>query len=105
MQETHTFKNQDLVLKVNSTADPSKLNLAEWDSFLEKLCGDRPYQQEAIKTAILFLASGNYATTEDLVKENYPKNTELQEKYGSLNDYFSKLQIKNKLFANIDLAT
>lgn len=105
MQDIHIFKNQDLILKVNQTYDPTKLNLDEWDIFLDKLCGDRDYQKIAIKDSILFLVSNRYKKTEDLINENYSKNPELQAKYSSLEDYNSKIQIKNKLFANIDLAT
>lgn len=105
MQDIHIFKNQDLILKVNPVYDPTKLPLGDWESFLDKLCGDREYQKEAIKNAIIFLAGGKYKITSDLVTENYQKNTELQSKYPTLEEYKSKLQIQNKLFANIDLAT
>ena len=105
MQDLHIFKNQDLILKVNPTFDPIKLNLDDWDIFLDKLCGDRDYQKEAIKNAIIFLASSRYSKIEDLIAENYLKNAELQVKYSSLEEYKSKVQLQNKLFANIDLAT
>ena len=67
--------------------------------------GDRDYQKEAIRAAIIYLASGMYNSIEDIVKENYEKNSELEKKYNRIEDYYSNLQIKNKLFANIDLAT
>jgi len=105
MQDIKTYKQKDLVLKVNQNYDPTKLDLGAWDSFLDALCVDREYQKEAIKQAVIFLASGRYITTQDLVDENYNKNPELQEKYATLNDYHHHLQLPNKLFANIDLAT
>lgn len=105
MDDVKTFKQSDLVLKVNPVYNPSKLNLSEWSRFLDILCGDREYQKEAIKTAIIYLASGNYNSLEELVQENYKSNTELQRKYSDINAYLNSLQIKNKLFANIDLAT
>ena len=105
MQDIHIFKNQDLILKVNQTYDPTKLNLDQWDAFLDELCGDRDYQKIAIRDSVLFLVGNKYKKTEDLVIENYSKNAELQAKYSSVEDYNSKIQIKDKLFANIDLAT
>ncbi len=105
MQDIHIFKNQDLILKVNQTYDPTKLNLDQWDTFLDELCGDRDYQKIAIRDSVLFLVGNKYKKTEDLVIENYSKNTELQAKYTSVEEYNSKIQIKGKLFANIDLAT
>jgi len=56
MQDIHIFKNQDLILKINPNFDPAKLNLDSWNSFLDKLCGDRDYQKEAIRQSIIFLA-------------------------------------------------
>lgn len=105
MQDIKTYKQKDLVLKVNQNYDPTKLDLGAWDSFLDALCVDREYQKEAIKQAVIFLASGRYVATQDLVDENYSKNPELQEKYPKLSDYHHHLQLPNKLFANIDLAT
>ena len=105
MMDIQKFKNADLVLKVNSNYDPSKLKLCDWDGFLEHLCENREYQQEAIKNAIIFLVGGKYQNTESLVEENYKENIELQKRYRTLDEYKSKLQIQDKLFANIDLAT
>ena len=105
MQDIKIYKQKDLVLEVNQHYDPSKLDLDSWGVFLDKLCGDREYQKEAIKNAIIYLASGRYKKIEDLIDENYKNNLELQLKYNSLGDYSKHLQLPNKLFANIDLAT
>ena len=105
MQDIKVFKQKDLILKVNQNYNPTKLDLDSWDIFLDKLCGDREYQKEAIKNTVIFLASDRYTKTEDLIKENYQSNTELQIKYTSLEDYKNHLQLPNKLYANIDLAT
>jgi type III restriction enzyme len=105
MQDIKIYKQKDLVLKVNQNYDPTKLDLDSWDLFLDKLCGDREYQKEAIKNAVIYLASGRYEKIEDLVEENYQNNSEIQIKYTSLEDYKKNLQLPNKLFANIDIAT
>lgn len=105
MENKIIFNQKDLILKVNKNYDKSKLNLDKWEEFLDVLCGDRDYQKEAIRAAIIYLASGMYNSIEDIVKENYENNSELGKKYNRIEDYYSNLQIKNKLFANIDLAT
>jgi len=105
MKDIKIFKQKDLLLKVNKNYDPTKLDLDSWDFFLDKLCGDREFQKEAIKNTIIYLASGRYEKIEDLVEENYQNNNELQAKYNSLEEYKRNLQLPNKLFANIDLAT
>lgn len=99
------FSQKNLVLNVNKNYDKSKLNLDDWEAYLDILCGDREYQKEAIKTAVIYLASGLYSSIEDLVEENYFINQELQIKYSNLEKYKNDLQLPNKLFANIDLAT
>ena len=105
MENKIVFNQKDLILKVNKNYDKSKLNLDKWEAFLDVLCGDRDYQKEAIRAVIIYLASGMYNSIEDIVKENYENNSELEKKYNRIEDYYSNLQIKNKLFANIDLAT
>ncbi len=105
MQDIKIYKQKNLVLKVNQSYDSTKLDLGAWDSFLNVLCVDREYQKEAIKQAVIFLSSGQYVTTYDLIDENYHSNVELRAKYPTLDNYQSHLQLPNKLFANIDLAT
>lgn len=99
------FQASDLVLKVKKSFNPSRLNLNEWDDFLDILCGDREYQKEAIKTAIIYLASGEYHSINHLAKENYTINTDLQEKYKHESDIISQLPLSGKLSGVIDLAT
>lgn len=104
-RDKQIYKQRDFVLKIKQSYDPNKLNLEEWSGYLDVLCGNREYQKEAIRNAIIFMASGLYNSTEDLVLENYRDNPVLQEKYSSVEKLQSKLQIKNRLHANIDLAT
>lgn len=105
MQDNYIFKTDDLVLKINKNYDHNILKLDDWDDYIECLCGNRYYQIEAIKNAIIYFASRKYEKVEDLIQENYYKNDILQEKYATLEDYLDSVQLKNKLCADIDLAT
>ena len=105
MESKIVFNQKDLILKVNENYNRSCLNLDKWERFLDILCGDRVYQKEAIRSAVVYLASGMYNSLADIVEENYRNNSELMKKYLKLDDYKKSLQIKDKLFANIDLAT
>lgn len=106
MLSNKIFNTQDLVLKVNTKKfDPEKLPISDWQRFLDVLCGNRDYQKEAIITAILYLASEKYKSIEDLVRENYRSNDELKRRYSTEKEYLNKIQIKNRLSGNIDLAT
>ena len=55
MQELKTFKQSELVLKVNRAYNTNNLDLCAWKPFIDRLCGDRWYQKEAIENAIIFL--------------------------------------------------
>lgn len=105
MQEIKTFKQSDLVLKVSSVYDTNELDYAAWQPFVDKLCGDRIYQKEAIKNAIIYLASNNYSSLKELAEYNYAQNACLRDKYLSMDNFLAALQMKEKLYANIDLAT
>ena len=105
MKDNYIFKTDDLTLKVSKNYDHNKLVLDKWEEYIERLCGNRYYQIDAIKNAIIYLGSGNYSSVEDLVLENYQRNPVLQEKYNTINEYYDNIQLKNKLTATIDLAT
>jgi type III restriction enzyme len=107
MEEIKRYKTSDLVLKVDKNYDPTKLPLQEWDRYLDILVNGRQYQKEAIIDAVIFLASGLYKNTTELVEKNWNSgsNLELKNRYSNLDEYIYHLQIPNKLSASIDLAT
>ena len=105
MADIKIYKTQDLVLKIKRNYNPAKLNLKQWVNFIDVLCGDREYQKEAIRDVIVYLASGEYNSVEDLVEENWRSNSELHERYRNVSEYQSKLQLPHKLSGVIDLAT
>lgn len=105
MQEVKTFRQSELVLKVSNIYDTTKLDINAWMPFLNRLCGDRPYQREAILTAIVYLASGNYNSLSSLLEQNYTLNPCLRDKYSSIDEFAQAAQLRTKLYATIDLAT
>ncbi|MBU5627833.1 DEAD/DEAH box helicase family protein [Oscillibacter sp. MSJ-2] len=105
MKEVKSFKQSELVLRVRTVYDTTRLDLDAWLPFIRRLCSNRPYQEEAIRLAILYLATGSYGSLGDLARENFRVNTCIQEKYLSLNDFLDSLQMRDKLYATIDLAT
>lgn len=105
MNEIKRFKQSELVLKISKVYDTAKLDYEAWMPFVDRLCEDRTYQKEAIKNAVVYLASGNYGSLSDLAVENYRSNNNLKEKYNTERDFLKTIQMRDKLFANIDLAT
>jgi len=104
MEEIKRYRTSDLVLKIDKNYDPTKLPLQDWDRYLDILVNGRQYQKEAIIDTIIFLGSGLYKNTADLVEKNWndSSNIELQNRYSNLDEYIHHLQIPNKLSASID---
>lgn len=105
IQEKKRYDTKDLILNVNQFYNQSELPLSYWDRFLDALCGTREYQKEAIKNAVIYLASKEYKNIEELISENHYKNPQLRERYPELTDYYRKIQLPSKLSATLDLAT
>ena len=55
MPEVTTIKDSDLVLKISQSYDISKFDMDKYEAFLDKLCGTREYQKEAIRNACIYL--------------------------------------------------
>lgn len=105
MLDIRTYKTADLVLGIKKSFDPHILRLKEWEDFLDVLCMDREYQKEAIRAAIIYLASGEYSSIEDLVTESWKNQSDLRERYKDIVDYKKHIQLPHKLSGVIDLAT
>lgn len=96
---------KNLVLLVDNNYDKSKLNLDEWQDYLDYLCKDREYQKEAIRILMIYFLSKRYDSINDLVVENFNKNIDLNDEYKNENEYIKNLQLPNILSGVIDLAT
>ena len=99
------FKNQELVLIVSPNIDPEKFDINKYEAFIDALCGEREYQKETIRIILQYLLGGQYNNLKELAEENYHRNPVLQERYGSLEDFYKQLQLPEKLSCTIDLAT
>ncbi len=105
MREKQYFKNQDLVLKVSENIDPKIFDINKYEPFLDALCREREYQKEAIRVTLRYLLGGQYKNLKELAEENYHQNPILQEKYATLEDFVKNLQLPDKLYCSLDLAT
>ncbi len=103
--DKRTFRNEDLILKVSENIDPKKWDEAQYELFLDELCGYREYQKEAIRTTLRFLLGGKYANLRALARENFEDNAELQERYGSWVGMEKQLQLPEQLACSVDQAT
>jgi len=98
------FENRDLVLNVRSH-DPAVWDETKYEYFLDTLCGYREYQKEAIRAVLSYWLGGRYADIQDLAKENFNNNQDLNNRWGSWEAFKSKIQLPGKLACSVDLAT
>lgn len=106
MEGMQRIEINNLTLKVDNNYDGNRLNLDEWDDYLNCLCQDRFYQKEAIKSCLIYLLSGKYSSVNQLALENFNKNEKIKEKYDCNFSKFEKcLPLPNALSATVDLAT
>lgn len=99
------FSVDQLLLGVSETVDPKRLDLADYEEFLRQVTQGRPYQREAIETAIRFLAGGRYASTVELAQESYAATPDLQRWYLTAQKLIERLPFPGILACTLDLAT
>lgn len=105
MRDQQIFLNQDLVLRVSPSIDPTCFEINRYEPFLDALCGPREYQKEAIRGTLRYLLSGRYANLRALAEENFSSNEKLRERYSSFKEMERYLQLPDQLSCSIDLAT
>lgn len=96
---------KNLVLEIDKNYDRSVVNLDDWQDYLDCLCGDREYQKEAIETVLIYFTSKKYSSINNLIRDNYQGNTDIQMEYKSVSDYLKNIQFPNMISGVVDLAT
>jgi len=103
--DRRTFRNEDLVLRVSENISPANWDESKYEAFVDELCGFREYQKDAIRTTLRYLLGQEYADLRSLAKENFERNTELRERYGSWSAMERQLQLPDQLSCSLDQAT
>ena len=103
--DRRTFRNEDLVLKVSTDIDPKVWDESKYEAFLDELSGTREYQKESLRATLRYLLGSKYANLRALAQENFEKNPELEQRYGSWAGMQRHLQLPDMLSCSIDQAT
>ncbi len=100
------FLITDQVLKVVDKRDAVEAIVHKYDAFLNLLCADRfAFQRDAVRETLRFLVSDKYPDLERLALENWNDREAIRPRHGSLDAYLSKMPLKNRKAASLDLAT
>jgi hypothetical protein len=71
-------RREDLVLKVSPNIDPAVWDEARYEAFVDELRGNREYQKDATRTVMRFLAGQKYRNLQELAKETFDNNPEME---------------------------
>lgn len=99
------FSVEDLVLPVSQSFDPAAFDLNAYDDFISAVVAGRDYSHEAIRTALIFLCGGRYASSAQLAEEAFASTPGLERRYGTVGRLLERLPFPDKLACSIDLAT
>jgi type III restriction enzyme len=100
------FRIADQVLKVDDKRDAVDAIVHKYDAFLNLLCADRfAFQRDAVRETLRFLVSDKYPDLERLARENWNDREAIRPRHESLDAYLSKMPLKDRKAASLDLAT
>lgn len=107
MSDHIEVKNQDLVLKISRNVDPNVWDEGKYYQFVDRLCGNREYQKQAIFEALRYMLGGQYEKLENLAFENWQNgaNEGLLGKFKTYENFKNSLVFPDKLAGSLDLAT
>ena len=101
-----TLVNDDFVLGLDNASYRARSAVGKFEPFFEALSLDRyAFQREAIRRAMLFLASDNYTNTSALATEHFNASVKLRAHFATQPDYLDKFRLADRKSISLDLAT
>ena len=96
----------DQVLHVDNSRDATEARVHKYDAFLNLISGDEyAFQRVAVREAWRFLVSDKYPDLERLARENWSDCELIRQKYGSVDAFLGRMQLRDKKALSLDLAT
>lgn len=102
------IRNSELVLRQTGVAAEIIEQVNRYDDYLEALFNeDYSFLQDATKTALHYLLSGNYPDLKSLAEENYRDNEKIRQIFPTKEEYLSDqhFPLAGKKSCSLDLAT
>jgi type III restriction enzyme len=101
-----TLVNDDFVLGLENASYDARSMVGKYEPFFEALSLDRyAFQREAMRRALLFLASENYTDTSVLATEHFNASDKLRGHFANQPDYLGKFRLADRKAISLDLAT
>lgn len=98
--------NDDFVLPLSNADYPARVAVETYEPFFEAISLDRyAFQREAMRRALLFLASSSYPNTSKLASEHFAESDKMRAHFASQPDYLAKFALGDRKSVSLDLAT
>ncbi len=83
----------------------NKFNFSDIEDYVSELVGSRDYQYDAIKQIMIYLWGGSYKNITELGRENYKKKLQIQQRFGTEENFHRQLPLPDRLSGVVHMAT
>lgn len=83
----------------------SKFNFSDIEDYVRELVGSRDYQYDAIKQIMIYLWGGGYRSITELGRENYRQKLQIQQRFGTEDNFLRQLPLSDRLSGVVHMAT
>jgi type III restriction enzyme len=83
----------------------NKFNFSDIEDYVRELVGSRDYQYDAIKQIMIYLWGGSYKSIAELGRENYKQKLQIQQRFGTEENFLHQLPLPDRLSGVVHMAT
>lgn len=83
----------------------NKFNFSDIEDYVSELVGSRDYQYDAVKQIMIYLWGGSYKSITELGKENYKQKLQLQQRFGTEENFLRQLPLPDRRSGVVHMAT
>ena len=83
----------------------NKFSFSDIEEYVSELVGSRDYQYDAIKQIMIYLWGGSYKNITELGKENYKQKLQIQQRFGTEENFLRQLPLPDRLSGVVHMAT
>jgi len=83
----------------------NKFSFSDIEDYVSELVGSRDYQYDAIKQIMIYLWGGSYKSIAELGRENYKQKLQIQQRFGTEENFLRQLPLPDRLSGVVHMAT
>ena len=83
----------------------NKFSFSDIEDYVHELVGSRDYEYDAIKQIMIYLWGGSYKSITELGRENYKQKMQIQQRFGTEDNFLRQLPLPDRLSGVVHMAT